>query len=161
MLNEHDINDFNGGEKKEPKPIILKNSIRTPDGTILVSKHRWDYQSHYDAVSNEIYFVDGGTEYLRRSVNTVPAEDLTVTTADPFVRQREAFEWGSWTRDAAGKLQKVTKKLQDLTDDHITAILRTQAHIYGTFVQTLMEQELKFRKAVKELNDGFYKVNRE
>lgn len=158
MLNEHDIKDF---DSTEPKPIILKNAIRTPDGTILVSKHRHDYQSHYDAVSKEMYFVDGGNEYLRRSSNKVPAEDLAVTTADPFIRQREAFEWSSWTRDAAGKLQKVNRKLMDLTDDHITAILKTQAHIYGTFVQTLMEQEMKFRKAVKELNGGFYKVSKE
>ena len=40
---------------------IVANRIRTPDGTILESKHRHDFVS----CSCESIFIDGGTDYIR------------------------------------------------------------------------------------------------
>jgi hypothetical protein len=45
---------------------ILSNRMRTPDGTILESKHRHDYVTHLDANGNE-YMLDGGLAYVRCS----------------------------------------------------------------------------------------------
>lgn len=45
---------------------ILSNRMRTPDGTILESKHRHDYVTHLDANGNE-YMLDGGLSYVRSS----------------------------------------------------------------------------------------------
>lgn len=50
---------------------ILVNRIKTPDGTILVSKHRHDYVTYVDENGLE-YMVDGGTAYLRRNVHKIP-----------------------------------------------------------------------------------------
>lgn len=52
------------------KRIIL-NSIKTPDGTILVSRHRHDYVTYTDESRLE-FSVDGGNEYLKRSVGFNP-----------------------------------------------------------------------------------------
>ena len=78
--------------------MILKNSIKTPDGTILVSRHRHDYVSHNDT-NGETYFIDGGNSYFRGSLNKVPAEDLSITTEDDFDLIREGFEWGSYGKN--------------------------------------------------------------
>lgn len=145
MLNEHDLKDF---QSEQPK--IIRNAIQTPDGTVLDSQNTWDYQTHTDRTTGEFYFTDGGLEYLRRSVNKVPAKDLTVTTADPFWMQREAFRWTSITKDAAGNVIRQARALQQLTDDHINAILRTQWQISGTYVEQLMKQELEYRKALRD-----------
>ena len=41
-------------EKKE-KLAILNSRMRTPDGTILESKHRHDYVTHTDANGKDVY----------------------------------------------------------------------------------------------------------
>jgi hypothetical protein len=123
---------------------ILRNAIITPDGTYLESFHRHDYKSHQDSLTGELYMVDGGYDYIRRSVNKVPAQDLTVTTLDPFTLQRRAFTWGSY-----GKMQDQEKHyifLCDLSEEHICAILRTQDRLKGTYVEVLLEKELVYRK---------------
>jgi hypothetical protein len=44
---------------------IILNSIRTPDGTVLISKYRNDRVSHKDK-NGLLYVIDGGNDYLRR-----------------------------------------------------------------------------------------------
>jgi len=123
---------------------ILRNAIITPDGTYLESFHRHDYKSHEDSLTGELYIVDGGYQYIRRSANKVPAQDLTVTTSDPFTLQRRAFTWGSY-----GKMQDQQKHyifLCDLTEDHIYAILRNEGWTKGSYVEDLLKSELAYRK---------------
>lgn len=122
---------------------ILRNAIMTPDGTYLRSYDRHDYKQHMDAVTDELYIVDGGNEYIRRSANQVAAEDLTVTTEDTFEVQRLAFTWGSYGRNQDQPKHYIL--LSDLTTDHICAILRTQHQIKGTYVEDLFRQELAYR----------------
>ncbi len=47
------------------KKIIL-NSIKTPDGTVLISHRRHDYIEHLDRKTNKYYSIDGGMHYLKR-----------------------------------------------------------------------------------------------
>ena len=127
------------------KPVyVLRNAIMTPDKTILRSYSRWDYVPHMDKVSGELYFVDSGTgHYRRRSVNVVPYVDMTVTTADAFELQREAFVWGTYGKDGTSAKKYVV--LKDMSDDHIRAILETQISIQGTYVEELFKNELEYR----------------
>jgi hypothetical protein len=103
--------------------VYALNSIRTPDGTVLVSRHRHDYVSHTDK-NGEIYFVDGGHDYLHRSTNKEQAEDLSVSFDDNFDKVREVFEWGTYGKD--GKQPLTYVKLKDMEVGHIKAVLVTQ-----------------------------------
>ena len=69
---------------------IFLNHIRTPDGTILISSTRHDYNTYTDANGYE-YMVDGGSAYLLRNVNKEPYTELSYD----FESAREHFTWGS------------------------------------------------------------------
>jgi hypothetical protein len=121
--------------------IILLNRIRTPDGTVLTSYNRHDYRTHKDA-NGEQYMVDGGTAYLRRSLNKIPATDLTVYRTDDHAENRKAFHWGSYGRE--GDQPLTYRPLADLDDEHIGAILETQTHI-AAHTRQLFEAEVDYR----------------
>lgn len=128
---------------KEDPPVLVANRIQTPDGTILHSYHRHDYKTHLDA-NGEVYMVDGGFSYLRRSVNKVPAKDLSVWTSDPFEKIREALHWGTRGKDGNQPLRYIP--LCEMETDHIKSCLNTQSHM-GEVVRKCMMYELQFRDA--------------
>jgi hypothetical protein len=125
---------------------IIANAIMCPDGTYLRSYHRHDYKEHLDKLTGEVFIVDGGTDYLRRSVNTIPATSMDVYLSDPFKAIREAFVWKSYGKNGEHIPHGVYIYLCKMDTDHIHAILETQHHINGTYVEDLMKQELAYRK---------------
>lgn len=125
---------------------ILKNAIQTPDGTILHSKTVHDYCTYTDK-NGEQYMVDGGNEYLRRNVNTIPYIDLTIMDDGTHELRREHLLWGkNYTKE--GKLMKGTLyvPIKDLDTDHIEAILDGGYSKEGTFYNSVFKEELKYRK---------------
>jgi len=134
------------------KNQILVNSIQTPDGTILTSYSIHDYKTHKDELTGETYMVDGGTEYIRRNLNKVPAVDWCIYSNDSHIQIRNYFTWGTYgTFNEDGKyIPKVQGSLRrvllkDLETDHIQAILETQHHISEKVVKVFTD-ELKYRK---------------
>jgi hypothetical protein len=125
---------------------IICNAITTPDGTYLRSYHRHDYVQHLDKFTGEIYIVDGGNDYLRRSLNTTPAEDLTVYLSDPFETIRRNFAWKSYGKNGELAPDGVYILLHAMDTDHIHAILETQTQLRGSYVEKLFKQELAYRK---------------
>jgi hypothetical protein len=125
---------------------IIANAIMCPDGTYLRSYHRHDYKEHLDKVSGETYIVDGGNDYLRRSVNTTPATAMDVYLSDPFETIRRNFAWKSYGKNGEYIPHGIYIFLCAMDTDHIHAILETQQHIKGTYVEDLMKQELAYRK---------------
>lgn len=133
----------------EIKEIIIVNKIQTPDGTILQSKHRHDFQTHTDTISNEIYFVDGGVDYLRRSVNQVPYIELSLTSEDTIEKIREVYSWRV-------KEENQTRfiKLKDLGDEHIEKIIeyiKTKKEVnedYKDILASVFTRELQYRKNI-------------
>jgi len=121
---------------------IISNKIRTPDGTILQSFHRHDYKTYIDANGFE-YMVDGGTDYLRRTlIEEYPYEELSVYSDAPFETIRQELHWG--TRGKDGKQPLTWKPLCELSTKHINAILTTQTHI-ESWLYGIFEQELEYR----------------
>jgi hypothetical protein len=125
---------------------IICNAIMTPDGTYLRSYHRHDYKEHVDKVSGETYMVDGGTDYLRRSINTTPAKSMDVHLSDPFETVRRNFVWRSYGKNGEHLPHGIYLTLHAMTTDHIHAILDTQQHIKGSYVEDVMIKELAYRK---------------
>lgn len=147
---------------------IILNRIETPDGTILVSHFTHDYRTYTDKNGLE-YMVDGGREYLRRSVHKTELvfikkiwiwlkglfgfkyvdplayTEMSVYDDDSFEVIRESLSWGTYGRD--GKQPLKFKKLSDMSDTHIEAIIETQYQM-GTNLKKFMELELEYRKIV-------------
>jgi hypothetical protein len=124
---------------------LLISAIITPDGTRLESTYRHDYQTYTDT-NGEEYMIDGGTDYIRRSVNKERATDAFVYTDDPHEVIREAFKWGTYGKNGDQPLQR--KPLSSLDTSHIEAILETQTQLKA-HITKVFEDELMFRS--KEL----------
>jgi hypothetical protein len=126
------------------KRIIL-NQIKTPDGTILKSMHRHDYATYTDANGLE-YMVDGGSEYLRRTVHeSAPYEELSVYEDAPFEVIRESFHRGGRGKDG---LQPLTwTPMSQMSDAWLQAcILYNEERGQGdSFATEMYKAELNYR----------------
>lgn len=136
-----ELEEWNGIEEY----TILFNAIKTPDGTVLSSKHRHDYVVHKDQITGGEYGVDGGADYFRRIGNTSECEDLSITDKTPFEDVRKRFHWGSRGKSGIEPLQ--LKRLSELTDNHVNAILENVfKHRKDSVFKNWFEQELSYRK---------------
>ena len=124
---------------------LIKNSIRTPDGTVLTSRHVHDYQLHKDK-NKEVYSTDGGIDYIRRSVNIEPYKDLNLYSDDPFEKLREGFEWGTYGKNGDEPLHY--KSVSNMSTPHINAIL-SQYNLVE-HLKELFEKEISFRSECEQ-----------
>ena len=122
--------------------VILRNALRTPDGTVIESKYRHDYVTHQDT-NGETYVVDGGHDYLRRSVNSQPYEPLDVYLSDDHESNRTWFKWTSYGADGQGPAK--TQSLKDMDTDHIQAIL-DNGYARSDWGKDLLQTELEYRR---------------
>ena len=120
---------------------LIKNSIRTPDGTILTSKHVHDYKCYKDTKSLEIYTNDGGIDYIRRSINEIPYEDLSLYSTDSFEKLREGIEWGNYGKNNDEPLHY--KSISNMSSNHIKSILSKIK--LADFLKELFEKEILYR----------------
>lgn len=124
--------------------ILLVNSIQTPDGTILVSRHRHDFVKHLDAVTNTEYIIDGGGDYLR----WIPGgdyKDLSVYSDDPHEKIRKGVERGGRGINGDEPLTYVT--LDKINDAWLAAIITyEEEHRPGNFYLPIYRKEVEYRK---------------
>jgi hypothetical protein len=126
---------------------ILSNRMRTPDGTVLHSAHRHDYVTHTDANGKE-YMLDGGWDYVRRSVNG-DEKLLTVWSDDDHEVIREGVTWGTYGKDGDQPLKYVA--IADMDTEHLQACLDTQKATLRPAIYKVMQDELEYRDALKNL----------
>jgi len=124
---------------------LIYNALKTPDGTIIESRHRHDYVTHTDKNGKE-YMIDGGLDYVRSSANG-DEEYLTVSMDDSHDKVREACKWGTYGIDGDQPLSY--KKLCDMDTAHIEAVLENVPHIYPA-IKTAFETELQFRNTLTD-----------
>ena len=124
---------------------LIKNSIRTPDGTVLESRNVHDYQYHKDK-NGEIYMNDGGVEYLRRSVNVIPWEELSLYSDDPFEILRENITWGTYGRNGNEPLHY--KPISKMSTNHINAIF--SQYRLADYLKEVFEKEISYRSECEQ-----------
>ena len=120
---------------------LIKNSIRTPDGTVLTSRHVHDYKCYKDTKSLEIYINDGGVEYFKRSVNKEPYEDISLYSDDPFEILRENITWGTYGRNGNEPLHY--KSISNMSSNHIKSIL--SQYKLADYLKEVFEKEISYR----------------
>lgn len=79
----------------EKEKILILNRWKTPDGTILTSRYRHEYVEHTDK-NGEYYFVDGGSDYIRMSVNNEKMTDMCVYSNNSFDEIRRVMVRGTF-----------------------------------------------------------------
>jgi hypothetical protein len=126
---------------------ILSNRMRTPDGTILESLNRHHYVTHLDANGKE-YMLDGGLDYVRRSISG-GEQLLTVYSDDPHEMIRDVVKWGTYGKNGDEPLKYVT--IADLDPYHLRAILDTQQKTMRPALYKVMQDEVEYRNALKNL----------
>lgn len=135
---------------------LILNRIRTPDQTVLTSRHRHDFKSHKDK-NGEIYICDGGIDYIKRSINKEPYEDLSLYTTDSFEKLREGIEWGS--RGKNGDEELKYKSISNMSTNHIKAIL-SQIKL-AEYMEELFQKEISHRNECKQkgLTESHWEVD--
>jgi hypothetical protein len=124
--------------------FIVYSAIRTPDGTVLESKHVHDFVCHTD-VNGEYYQNDGGQEYFHRSVNIIPAEDLSLYSDSPHSIIREKISRGGRGINGDEPLKYVL--LKDVNDEWLQAIIDyEETHRPTNKYLPIYRAEQKFRK---------------
>lgn len=132
---------------KKKERFIVSNRIKTPDGTILISRHVHDYVGHEDKITKSHYAADGGKDYCKRVADArFGYEELSVYSDENFELVRHVFEWGSRGADGKQPLQWVT--LRNMTDEHIKNVLLTQ-HQIASGIADLFQKELTYRMKKK------------
>ena len=105
------------------KHILILNRWRTPDGTVLVSKHRHDFVQHYDNFAKDEYFIDGGNDYVRMSKNDMPMVDMCIYADDPYETVRQYEHRGAMVsfkgKDGETYHRTVWVPLRAMSDQHV------------------------------------------
>jgi hypothetical protein len=123
---------------------LIQNKWQTPDGTILISKHRHDYVEYTDK-NGEYYMVDGGNHYIRKSVNKKKMKDLCIYSDGSFEKDRFLL-WGiNYDKNMKRLPETQFVPIKDLNTDHIWAILITLPDMNKKY-RRVMEEEIIYRE---------------
>lgn len=124
---------------------LFVNKIKCPDGTVLISRHRHDFQGHVQEDGRE-YWIDGGLSYQRMGFSDNEYTDLTCYTDSRHEMIREHFEWLN-SLDAEGNSLDNPRivLLKDIGDEHLEALIAWTAEDYPLYIYDLFVDEKHWR----------------
>lgn len=122
---------------------LIRNAIRTPDGTLIESKYRHDFVTYVDSITGLTYMVDGGLDYCRRSCNGDEINEC-LHDDEPHEVQRQILKWGSYGVTGKEPLKRIP--IAEMEDAHIKAVLKECNP--KDVLKNCMEKELEFRNAL-------------
>lgn len=117
---------------------LILNALRTPDGTVIQSRHRHDYVTYTDA-NGKTYMVDGGLDYIRRNVHQDQV-DLSLYDDQPHEVQRVVLTWGTYGIKGDQPLSYI--RIADMETGHLEAVL--ELNVNATH-RACMQHELLLR----------------
>lgn len=129
---------------------IIYNAMQTPDGTIIESTHRHDYVTYTDK-NGEMYMVDGGKDYLRRSVNKVKAKELSLYlepwTPEFHEKARKVVKRGGRGKDGTESLKWVP--ICEMNDEWVLNTVEYNVErgmgIEKSWFTNLLHEEMNYR----------------
>jgi len=121
---------------------LVASFMICPDGYILQSKNRHDYQEYTDEQGN-YFMLDGGLDYQRYSNESNKGALKQVYNTDPIDIIREHMYWGR-NYDENKQLLPKTEwvLLKDITDDHLDALL---VYLKGKKFLDVFKKEKQYR----------------
>ena len=124
---------------------IVFNSIITPDGTRLVSRHRHDFVLHVDK-NGQHYLIDGGNDYLKRSYDKQDYTEASLYMDDDYEEIRKYHCRGGRGKD--GKQPLTWTPLCQMSQDWLKASVEynTERGLENHFSTKLYQKELDYRK---------------
>lgn len=127
------------------EPRLILNQIKTPDGTILTSRHVHDYVVYKDKNGLQ-YMVDGGNDYLRRNVHDdAPYTEMSLYTDSPFNEIRERICRGGRGKD--GKQPLTWTPLCEMNDEWLKACIQYNIdRDQDGYMNELYRKEMEYRK---------------
>jgi hypothetical protein len=125
---------------------LILNAMRTPDGTVLVSRTRHDCVTYQDA-NGKTYMLDGGTDYVRGMFH---GDEVNMSLLDnqPHEVQRWVLVWGTYGKD--GKQPLTHKPIALMDTGHLEAVLRDC--FPSTILANAMKKELEMRGVIENDN---------
>lgn len=128
---------------------IILNRIKTPDGTVLTSYTVHDAKYHTDTKTGEVYGVDGGNDYLKRTGKTEDCEELSISVDEDRIEEqfdliRENLHWGS--RGKNGDQELTFIPLKHMTDYHLHQLLHHYTGNIPPFHRRCFYIELESRR---------------
>lgn len=104
--------------------MIIRNAIRTPDGTVITSRYRHDFKSYTDK-NGKTYSVDGGLDYLKFGGDIGDCDILSVCLEEVTLPEATKIaQWGTYGKNGDEELKYVS--ISDMETDHIRAVLKSQ-----------------------------------
>lgn len=132
--------------------ILIANRIQTPDGTILWTKHRYDFVCHIDKVNGERYCLDGGNDYTKVSYEKTPPIYCPIYSTDDFEIVRENLLRGTYGKDGKDNFKFVP--LCEMSDEWILNVIEymnnfdryelVEDDTFNTYLE-LFHKELDYR----------------
>ena len=127
--------------KQSYQAEILRNMMRTPDGTVLHSVHRHDYREHQDA-NGKVYMLDGGLDYVRCSAHG-DEKMFTVMSDDDHGLIRVVVTWGTYGREGDQLITHVL--IADMETEHLQACIDGMRGYPRPAMYKVMQDELEYR----------------
>lgn len=129
---------------------VIASRIQTPDGTIIWSRHVHDYIEYQDTITGEIYMLDGGTDYMKTSVNQVPAKNVSIYNTAKWKTLRDFIIRNTMLLDENKKPTFKTGfvRLSNMSDEHLVDLKEylSERGIRKEMVDYI-KKEQKYRKA--------------